>query len=232
MVIGKIGTGKTTLINNIIGKDILKAKFSFSRVTHLTEQITGKLTLGQVTYDINFIDTIGLSDAVGAPSSSDNFTNPQIIESIKIAIKERFKDGLSLVIITLNLQSYTKDDKDMFKILESNFKPLFWQLAILVFTHSDGMVEREVEQRVQSFKNDEQTRAIASKFEGRIITVGFPSLEIIKEDFKESLKRDMERDVQKLHEYIKIAVTTQPYDEVVNTVVVKTAVHKRSCCVM
>ena len=216
LVIGKIGSGKSTLINNTVRKDLLEARFSFSRVTRQIQQIKGTMEIDKVPYGISFIDTIGLGDAAGAPSSSDNFTNPQVIASINKAIKDRFKDGLNLVIITINVQAYTKDDKEMFKILQSNFKPMFWKSAVLVFTHCDGMIESAVQQRINSFKNDEQTKDIAGKFEDRIETVGFPSLVETSEDIKATIIKDMERDVKKLHERIKNAALINPYQEIVS----------------
>ena len=215
IVIGKMGCGKTTIINKIVGKDILLAKFSFSRVTRQIDQITGKLELENATYDINFIDTIGMDDAAGSPTSDNNFTNPHIIASIKKALKERFKNGLNLAIVTLNLQSYTRTDIDMFEMIQSNFTPMFWKIAVLVFTHCDGMVESAVQQRINSFKNDCLTKEIAAKFEDRIITVGFPSVKDFKEELKPILERDMERDVKKLHDHIMKANLLQPYEEII-----------------
>ena len=225
IVMGKVGTGKSTVINNIVGKEIFEARFSYSRVTREIGQIAGKLELEEAAYMTNFIDTIGLADDAGTVSlSSDNFRNPDIMVKINDAIKCRFKNGVSLVIVVLNMQSYTKDDKDMFKALQNNFKPLFWKLAVLVFTHCDGMDENAVKKRIECFREDEETKDIAAKFEDRIITVGFPPIKAMKADLKESYKTDIKRDVAKLHEHLRKANKLHPYEEL--------AVPAKSCCII
>ena len=216
IVIGRTGSGKSTLINKVIGQSVLKAKFSFSSVTKQIEQIAGNLEIDSQTYDITFIDTVGIHDG----SLYDEKSNSQIIADIKKAITDRFTIGVHLILVTLNLQQLSGDDKEMFKMLQSRFKPTFWKIAVLVFTHCDLLNERAIKERISDFKTNKATRDIAEKFEDRIVTVGFPSLDDIKEEHKEKREEEMKRDVGKLHDVIENAQYLQPPKHIVT-----------SCCI-
>ena len=99
IVIGRTGSGKSTLINKVVGQSVLKAKFSFSSVTKQIEQIAGNLEIDSQTYDITFIHTVGIHDG----SLYDEKSNSQIIADIKKAITDRFTTGVNLILVTLNL---------------------------------------------------------------------------------------------------------------------------------
>ena len=208
IVIGRTGVGKSTLINKIVGKDILEARYDFVSVTKDISQISGRLKIGAIEYDISFIDTRGVNDE----KAPDDPTNFQIIFDIKKAVNSRLSSGVNLILITLKLGDVRPADKRMFRLLQTNFKPTFWKLAYLVFTHCDLLNEQAIEIRKQQFKANNE---IAQKFEDRILTVGFPNEKELKEEFKESVAGPMESDVAKLHNVIKLASVAEPPDQVV-----------------
>ena len=213
IVIGRTGSGKSTLINRIVGEELLEAKFSFSSVTKEIEQIHGTLEIDSIKYDVCFIDTVGVHDG----TSSNQKSNTQIISDIKEAITKRFTSGVNLILVTLNLQQLTAQDKEMFTMLRSNFQPAFWKLAVLVFTHCDLLNEKAIKQRIQDFKGNEETKEIAKSFGDQIITVGFPSLDDIKEEHKKERMKEMKVDVGKLHNTLKKAKSVeQPTNIVVS----------------
>ena len=215
MVIGKVGCGKSTLINKIIGgpNNVFPAKRSFHRVTDRIRQTKGKKTIDEQSYEIFFMDTIGIGDAVEDPSSEPVFSNPQIIAKIKTAIKDRFKDGINLIFVTLQYNSFKEDDKDMFKILQTQFKPAFWDLAVLVITHCENIKDWMLQQYIEELKSNEPA---ILKFKDRIVTVGFPDLETldVPEEVKQQYKESMKKDVKKLDKFIRDAVDLEPYVEI------------------
>ena len=108
----------------------------------------------------------------------------------------------------------------MIKMLQSRFKPTFWKIAVLVFTHCDMLKDKAIKERISDFKTNKATRDIAEKFEDRIVTVGFPSLDDIKEEHKEKREEEMKRDVRKLHDVIENAKSLEPPKHIVT-----------SCCI-
>ena len=213
IVIGRTGSGKSTLINQIIGQTVFKAEFRFSSVTKQIGQVAGRLQIGANSYEVTFIDTVGIHD--GSPIYEK--PNPKIIADIKRAINDRFSSGVNLILVTLNLQQLSGEDKEMFKMLQSNFKSTFWKLSYLIFTHCDLLNEKAVDERLKDFRSSKATMEIAGKFEDRIVTVGFPCLDDIKEEHKEKRKEEMKRDVEKLHEVLKKAKSIEPPKHIVSS---------------
>ena len=213
LVLGKVGCGKSTLINKVIGEDLLPTKRSIYRVTDkITQRIGKKEFYNGKTYELNFIDTIGMGDNVQTVSEQA-FSNPDVIVMIKRALKERFKLGTSLIIVTLQYNSFRKDDKDLFKLLKSHFQPLFWASSILIITHCEGIHDHVLEAYIKELK---ATEAEILKFEDRIVTVGFPDLDTLKtEGLKQQYQESMKTDVKKLQDCIINAVDVQPYESIV-----------------
>lgn len=204
IVIGRIGTGKSTLINKVVGKERLKAGFSFSAITEEIKQIAGKLKIDECnsSFDVTFIDTVGLNDG----AAHHQKTNAEIMEDIKEAITDRLSHGVNLIIITLNIEErFTSYDKELFDLLQLNFKGKFWDLSILVFTHCDRLLDKKIEERLEIFKDDRVTKEIADKFGDRIVTVGFPCSDDYDESNAEEVEKKMKRDTGKLHKCIEKA---------------------------
>ena len=210
IVIGRTGVGKSTLINKIVGKDLLEARYDYVGVTKDISQISGKLKIGTNEYDITFIDTRGVNDE----KAPDDPTNSQIISDIKKAVTNRLSSGVSLILITLKLGDIRAADKRMFKLLQTNFKPAFWKLSYLVFTHCDLLNDQTIESRKQHFKTNNE---IAQNFADRILTVGFPNEKELKEEIMENLAGPMDTDVAKLHNAIKLSTTMEPPNHIMHS---------------
>ena len=196
-MIEETGCGRSTLINNIVGQTVVKAKFSFCSVTVETVQVAVRMKIHSQTYDISFIE----------PSARfwkyDHMSTAKTVAPLKEAISERFTSGVNLILILVNLEDRIR--LDMFKILQSEFKPAFWKASVLIFTHCDKLYEREVEERIINFKTNKVTKAIAERFQDKMITVGFPSLDYFSEQDKERIADKMKIDVNKLHDIITSA---------------------------
>ena len=212
MVIGKVGCGKSTLINKISGTNTISAGQSFTRVTDTIQQTVERKYIDENLYELDFIDTIGLRDVGENPSYEQSFSNSEGIVMIKKALKDRFKHGVSIIFVTLRYKSFTKDDENMFKLLQTHFKPKFWNLAVLVITHCEGVEDRVLKEYIQELKS---TEPAILNFEDRIVTTGFPDLNTIREEFKKQYTEEIEKDIKKLDNAIKEAKYIEPYEEIV-----------------
>ena len=224
MVIGKVGCGKSTLINKIIGTNVFRAEQSLNRVTYAIRQTVGKKYIDEILYELDFIDTIGLGDVVENPSHQLSFSNPEIIVMIKEQLKVRFKHGVNIIFVTIRYKTFKKDDKDMFKLLQTHFKPKFWNLAVLVITHCEGIKDSVLKEYIEKLKS---TEPAIRKFEDRIVTTGFPDLNTIREELKIPYPEEIAEGVKILDNIIKEANCVEPYEEIVYNVPIR-----RRCTIM
>ncbi len=120
MLIGKTGTGKSSTINNLIGKSVAN--------TGDTNAVTEKTQIYETTInDIRFkvIDTPGLCD------SSDVFSDEKYLDEIK----KQYKDvDLTLFVTNLNETRVSRDEKVALRKLTSSLGENIWQNLIVVFT--------------------------------------------------------------------------------------------------
>lgn len=124
LVVGETGTGKSTLINNLVGKDVVN-------VGHSTESETSKITELRLTVEgVPFIlvDTPGLSDS--RVSDEENL--------------ERLKDILSRDKINLVIYCMKLSETRMRASLINTFKEyhrigLKWEQTVIALTFADGL---------------------------------------------------------------------------------------------
>ena len=147
ILIGKTGTGKTSLLNIIYGENI-------GKVGYESKSETSESTCYYIKEDINLetiyyciIDTPGLYDSrsINKDNEHKNLTNDLIA-------KEDIK--LKGILFLSNFQNERFDYSEINTLLEYNaFFPLknFWEYVVLIFTHfygdPDGFTKEELKEK-------------------------------------------------------------------------------------
>lgn len=213
LVVGNVGSGKSTVINKIINEDPgLTTEFSLSRITTGTEQVAGEFKFDSTTkYSVNVIDTIGLVDPEGV--SSKQMADIQIIKDIKRTVSNTFNEGISIIFIVLNIQRLRSEEKKLFEVLKSNFDSGFWKICTLIFTHCELLSDATIKLRLDEIKKKYLPLLPAAHFEWndtRIKTVGFPKESEIAEEYRAAIRDKMDKDAYILRNAIKEADKLEP----------------------
>ena len=210
IILGKTGSGKSTIINKVLGEKCVEAKFSFSGVTKEVKLISRLIQVDGLKYYVNFMDTVGLCDTKVVAKKD----NEKIISDIKEALKTKFTGGVHLIIVTIDISRICEDDIDIIKLLDHNFKAMFWKISVLVFTHRDKINRVTVRKRICDFKDSVKSRLIASTFEDRIYIVAFPPIEDIRDGYKDQLLKEIPIDIDRLRRAISNAREAEPLETI------------------
>ena len=146
-MIGKTGTGKTSLLNILFGDDVGKVGYSSKSETNTTTPYYIKEKRQDKYIYFCIIDTPGLYDTNGV--EVDDNQKKEIVKTISIQ-KIKIKGLLFLT----NFQNERFDASEQISLIEYNsIFPLqdFWKHLIIVFTHyygdPDGDSKEEIQQR-------------------------------------------------------------------------------------
>ena len=168
LVIGKTGTGKSSLCNVLAGKECNAKYFpSSSKSTSCTQKTRFKNVFfnGDKKKQVTVIDTMGFDD----PTKNHD---AKIIAELVVKLKTKC-DYVNLFVLAVNGQNPRLDGSllTMIRILEGMFTKQFWNQTVLVFTRMP-MSLREIKRRE---KNNEKTDAqLAADF-----------IKVVEEQFKD-----------------------------------------------
>ena len=151
ILLGKTGTGKTSLLNLIYGTDIGKVGYESKSETKISSYYCMKEVYDSKEYYFSIIDTPGLYDSGGKEydQKMKEYTK-DLISRENVKIKG--------ILFLSNFQNERFDYSEMDSLFQYNaFFPLknFWKHVILIFTHyygdPDGYTKEEI--RENSNKN-------------------------------------------------------------------------------
>ena len=131
LIIGKTGTGKSSLCNVITGYDHDADIFPVSAEAVSCTQMT---KFAEVFFNNNPSDPISLIDTIGFDDPSKN-DDAKIIAELVLKLKENC-DHINLFVIAVNGQSPRLDGSliGMIKIFEGMFSKELWNQVVVVFT--------------------------------------------------------------------------------------------------
>lgn len=162
---GKTGTGKSTLLNVVIGKEIAEAKKSALAVTKNTEVYYLKLKSGKC---ISLVDTPGLSDPDIVSENKTDLDNIHLKE-----IKEKISDEkihIKGILFLVNFQIERFDSSEQEALINYNrIFPLrrFWNHLIVIFTHDYADPNGDSPEEMRQIR-DESNGIIFSKLMNRV----------------------------------------------------------------
>ena len=131
ILVGKTGTGKTTVLNMMFNKVVGKVAKSFISCTEESSVYYYKLKNGKT---VSLVDTPGLSDSSKTENKNIDKLHLEGISDIIVQEKIHIKGILFLV----NFQNERFDADEQFALLEYNrIFPLkdFWKSLVVIYTH-------------------------------------------------------------------------------------------------
>ena len=163
LVVGPTGSGKSTLINALLGKAVAKAEEGPKSVTSQVEKYEGEV----MGIKIRVYDTIGFSDSGG-------ISDQDIIN--KIAKENKF--DLMLICLRMDSRADGKVEK-MFTALKHNLHLDAWKRCVVILTFANNYLTQE---SVEPLSDDAKREAVIKeieKFRGAICDFGIIKKEII-----------------------------------------------------
>lgn len=169
ILLGKAGTGKTSLLNIIYGENIGKVGYETKSETKITSYYCIKEEINSKKIYYTIIDTPGLYDSNGT-------TNDQAMKNYTkdLIAKENLK--IKGILFLTNFQNERFDFSEIDSLFQYNaFFPLknFWDHIILVFTHYYGDPDGDSKEEIKE-KSTENLSLIFSELMEKIKEVSTP----------------------------------------------------------
>ena len=212
IVLGKTGCGKSTLANKIICSSEENETFTVEphSMPNKIQSSIDYVQIGQKTYAINIIDTIGLFD----PQSKVLKADANVLSDLKLHMRERAPEGVSLIIFVINFRRFTEEEKSFFKIIYQHFTDCIKELSCLVITGCDGLTEDARRKLISDFKVDDLTKEYAAMMKKGIYTVGFPKTSNLSPLAKKYVISEMQDDIAPIHNLIADCQMLHLHDEI------------------
>ena len=182
ILLGKIGSGKSTLVNHIVGDKTCEVRGSVESVTRSTSLLTAPIqaTARGYHYTFKLIDTVGIYDR----------SNHEILKDIRRTFEEEVQ-SINLVLFVYKDGRLTPEDKTTFEIIMKNFSQLS-QISALIVTNCD---QKGKSARVKIEQDLQRNAKFISNFVKKgVYTVGFPNLSEIDEDMRRLYEESIEKD--------------------------------------
>ena len=176
VILGKVGTGKRTLGNHIVGKNIFQSKNVLAARNfdcHYNEQRTE-----DTIYRILTVDTESLE--IG-------YCNPLPY------IQERFQT-VNLIIFVIANGRYTDESHRSLLHGVKSFYPRAKPFSTLVITHCEGITNETRQDIVDEFRHDPRCSKIVEFMGKDLLTVGFPNISKVSPNLRPIYEKGIAED--------------------------------------
>ena len=200
-MIGMSDSGKSSLINNVIGEDYLHITKPFTTSPVTPQHVYRELLINSNKYQCNFIE---LPVCVSQLCTYPFYIKDQIVKQITNLNQRECLERLNLIIHVIIFRRLTLKEEEFFRVYKKIFPK---SISAIVITGCDVCNDATRTRIVEDFKSDEVSKDFAASMGKGIYTVGFPNLnnfdDIDDESFVEVIKLKMQEDVSQLHQVIE-----------------------------
>ena len=209
VVVGKTGSGKSTVANHMLLGDVFDVKTDVDSVTTRTKHSKVTLSHNGKSYSLTLIDTVGLFD-------TNKKGNKSVIEEVKSKITNYAPDGLNLVLFVIKQGRFTAEESETFQFIIDNLKSKIEGASAMVITNCESKSKAARESIVKRFRDSPTTANYAEFMTKGIYTVGFPNVAEMDEDDVPKAKEKMKKDENTLHDLIAAASEKHLAEEIIN----------------
>ncbi|XP_024116734.2 GTPase IMAP family member 7 [Oryzias melastigma] len=151
VLLGKTGTGKSSLAKTIIGEDMFKASGSSNSVTSECQSETREVHGRKIT----LVDTPGFFDN----KMCEDDLKSEITKCVTLS-----SPGVHAFLIVLKVERFTEKEKEVISKIKKLFSKEALRYAVIIFTHGDQLEDQKIEDFV---KENHDLRSLVEECGGR-----------------------------------------------------------------
>ena len=186
VILGKVGSGKRTLGNHIVGKSIFQRESTLGAGNasyHYAEDWAG-----ETFYRILTVDTA---------SWQSGYFDP-------LPFIRNYFQKIHLIIYVVANGRYTDETHNSLMRTVQGFDMRAKPFSALCITHCEGMTAENRRALVEEFEDDESRSSEVAAFIGkRIFTVGLPDISTVSPSFKETYQKGIAEDEKAIKQLMK-----------------------------
>ena len=193
VIVGKIGTGKATIANQIFGEKMFEVSGWMHSVTKSTGVVFKSEPLekdARVRYNILVMNTVGMH-------VSDTLSQRHITAAIE-SFLDQCQSGIHLVLFVFKNDRFCIQDEEAFNnFIKCRFAEDLSEISALFITCCEGLHPTAQQEIRDEFRSNHRLKQITEFMKKGIFTVGFPNTEVVRKELKcpyeEGIKADRER---------------------------------------
>lgn len=197
LIIGKRGSGKATIANHICGANLFEVSRSVDGLTR-TDKVHPSVCSGHASVERHQLYIIKLVDTIG-PSYKPR--HQLIIDAIKDFLTT-FPDGIHLILFVFKNARFTREDRDPMDFLLRKFGQEIAPISALVVTCCEGLEESSRQELCDDFRTGDSTKEVVERMGIGVHSVGFPNLDIVKAELKQTYEIGMKADENMLRNLV------------------------------
>ena len=207
VILGKTGSGKSTIANMIMGYDLMSENPPTFKIldkvweseTEAVNEATTEFRQNDIVYRVRVIDTPGL---FGTPSDDHNKTMRDLYDKLAEHFKDHFIVGANLILFVCKKATFTEEEQTVFRLIMRTFHKEIRPISALFITHCEAESAETRKDTLRKFEQGETTKEIALQMGKGLYAVGFPPLKQMSSEFQELCRKKIKKDKETLMDLI------------------------------